>query len=162
MSSWWVASSLNFQSFFSYEKLHIFTCVKLFPQLQSVVCVRAHVWVLQGNKVLDSHWLFFKKQPNKTGQPDFWLECLSRKWVLNGCLLPRLFDVCDFQPWPFLVLLTFPCKMTSNMLGHFQKVVMVKLVTTQWWINTSGYLFIPIIIKKNRSSQLWQWLKVIW
>lgn len=55
----------------------------------------------------------------------------------------------------------FPAILTTNMLGHFQNVIMIKLVTTWWWINTSGYLFTPIIIKKNSSSQIWQWFKVI-
>lgn len=110
---------------------------------------------------MDRHWLYFKKQPNKTGQSDCWLECLSRKWILKGCWLPRLFDVCDPQPWPFLVFLSFPCKRITNKLGHFQNIIMIKLVTMWWWINISGYIFIPIIIKKNRSSRPLQWLKVI-
>lgn len=60
--------------FFSLGKTAYFSWCKVIPTAAVSV-----VWELQGNKVLDSHWWFFKKQPNQTGQSDHWLESLSRK-----------------------------------------------------------------------------------
>lgn len=139
--------SLNFQSFFffiySLGKTASFSWCTVVPTAAvsgvcAHMCGNCKCWTVTG-------WFLRSNQTMLASQIAGW-----RVWVGNGSSKGSLLSGI-LKPWPFLVLLAFPCKMATFNLGHFQNVIMIKLVAAWQWINTSGYLCIPIIIKKNRS-----------